>query len=96
METPEAFWGCHKNGAHTPVPGECGQAPPPKKTVSITRHAVDSDGYPVIVLDSYTLDELAELIAPTLKYLIDAHRTSIGPGVLASHAASVIVNREEP
>lgn len=96
---PEDFYGCRracrKAGGHTKTPGECVAGPLVNRTVSISRHAIDGDGYPIIVLDSYTWQELTDLIVPKLKYLIDGHGDKISPEALAGHVASTIISREE-
>lgn len=68
---PHAFDGCNsecrKAGAHTLRWGGCEHAPKPEPTVSMSVVYTDpEDGHPSIGFDTYTVAELADLIAPAL------------------------------
>jgi hypothetical protein len=57
---------CRKPGVHTLVWGECAHARESEPTLSISRVYADTDGHPAIGFDTYTAQELADLIAPAL------------------------------
>lgn len=71
MLTPTSFDGCgrrcRKNLAHTLVYGECEHATPPEPTVSLSRVFTDTDGYPAIGFDVFSVQQLADLIEPALR-----------------------------
>jgi hypothetical protein len=114
-ETAVDFDGCNRKcrqaGAHTLVWGECEHAPEPEPTVSLPRVYTDTDGFPSIGFDTYTVTQLAELIEPAL-HTIKIHlgpnalallergeevRLSVGEYVsLALAAADAIVHRNAP
>lgn len=81
--TPTSFDGCgrrcRKNLAHTLVYGECEQAPAPEPTVSMSRVFTDTDGYPSIGFDSFTVQQLADLIEPALRRVA----IRLGPNAVA-------------
>ncbi|MGA4896717.1 hypothetical protein ACPCAJ_01960 [Streptomyces griseoincarnatus] len=81
--TPTSFDGCgrrcRKNLAHTLVYGECEHAPPPEPTVSMSRVFTDTDGYPSIGFDTFTVQQLADLIEPALRRAA----VRLGPNALA-------------
>lgn len=81
--TPTSFDGCgrrcRKNLAHTLVYGECEQAPPPEPTVSMSKIFKDTDGYPSIGFDAFTVQQLADLIEPALRRVA----LRLGPNALA-------------
>ncbi|MEV5048223.1 hypothetical protein AB0N20_27400 [Streptomyces griseoincarnatus] len=87
--TPTSFDGCgrrcRKNLAHTLVYGECEHAPPPEPTVSLSRVYTDTDGYPSIGFDTFTVPELARLI-----------EGAVGDPLRAAAADRAIVHRHEP
>lgn len=82
------FDGCNRRcrlaGAHTLAWGECEHAPKPEPTVSLSRVYTDTDGYPSIGFDAYTVPELARLIEPAL-----------GDPLKAAAAARRIVHRHD-
>jgi hypothetical protein len=84
--TPTSFDGCgrrcRKALAHTLVYGECEHAPPPEPTVSMSHVYTDTDGYPSIGFDSFTVQELADLIEPALRTVA----VRLGPNALAQLA----------
>ncbi|MGA4900302.1 hypothetical protein ACPCAJ_21210 [Streptomyces griseoincarnatus] len=81
--TPTSFDGCgrrcRKNLAHTLVYGECEHAPPPEPTVSMSRVFTDTDGHPSIGFDTFTVQQLADLIEPALRRVA----VRLGPNALA-------------
>ena len=58
---------CRRKGAHTLRWGRCEHATPPEPTVSMSVVYTDHDGYPSIGFDSYTVQQLADLIEPALR-----------------------------
>lgn len=86
--TPD-FDGCNRKcrvaDAHALVWGECEHAPEPEPTVSLSRVYTAADGFPAIGFDTYTEQQLADLIEP-----------DIGSAELAWVAAHAIVHRHEP
>lgn len=70
MNAPQDFDGCNrecrKPRAHTYRWGGCQHAPQPERTVSISHTYVADDGYPATGFDTYTAQQLADLIAPAL------------------------------
>lgn len=68
---PTDFDGCHrecrKTGTHTLRWGGCEHATPPEPTVSMSKVYTDTDGYPSIGYDQYTVPQLAELIERGLR-----------------------------
>lgn len=94
---PQAFDGCNsecrKAGAHTLRWGGCEHAPKPEPTVSMSAVYTDADGYPSLGFDSYTVDQLAELLDPVLGFeAVRARRGSVDLAHLAAHA---IVHRND-
>lgn len=92
------FDGCNRDcrikGAHTFVWGCCEHAPKPEPTVSISVVYQDTDGYPSIGFDTYTVDQLAELIEPALRdSIIPVHADCLGD--LARTAAEAIIHRHD-
>ena len=81
--TPTSFDGCgrrcRKSLTHTLVYGECEHAPPPEPTVSMSKIFKDTDGYPSICFDNYTVQQLADLIEPALRRVA----VRLGPNALA-------------
>ncbi|MFF7147527.1 hypothetical protein ACFZAO_05570 [Streptomyces griseoaurantiacus] len=81
--TPTSFDGCgrrcRKSLTHTLVYGECEHAPKPEPTVSMFHVYTDTDGYPSIGFDSYTVQQLADLIEPALRRV----SVRLGPNALA-------------
>lgn len=84
---PLDFDGCHREcrikGAHTLVWGGCEHAPKPEPTVSMSVVYQDTDGYPSIGFDTYTVAQLAELIERALR----AGAYVNGPLVITGYAA---------
>lgn len=70
-ETAVDFGGCNRKcrqaGAHTLVWGECEHAPEPEPTVSLSRVYKAADGFPATGFDTYTVQQLAELLEPALR-----------------------------
>ncbi|MFJ4847579.1 hypothetical protein [Streptomyces sp. NPDC088733] len=86
MTTPADFDGCaracRKPRVHTLVWGECEHAPEsarPEPTVSMSHVFVDYDGHNSIGFDSYTLQQLADLIELALRTV----PVRLGPNALA-------------
>lgn len=72
MTTDQDFDGCHREcrikGEHSRVWGGCEFGIRPEPTVSMSKVYTDAgDGYPSIGYDSYTVDQLTDLIEPALK-----------------------------
>lgn len=68
---PNDFDGCNRacrtKQEHTLEWGRCEHAVPPEPTVSMSAVYTDpSDGYPAIGFDTYTVQQLADLIEPSL------------------------------
>lgn len=84
------FAGCHREcrikGRHSRVYGGCEFGIKPEPTVNMSKVFIDTDGYPSIGYDSYTVDRLTDLIEPALKD-ITVH---LGPN------SSAAVRRGEP
>lgn len=59
--------------------GECEHAPKPEPTVSLSKIFQDTDGYPSIGYDNYTVQGLADLIEPALRNV----QVRLGPNALA-------------
>lgn len=57
---------CRKAGAHTLSYGRCEHADKPEPTVSMSKVYTDTDGYPSIGYDQYTVTQLADLIEPAI------------------------------
>src|SRR5690606_12610428 len=70
---------CRLAQKHTLTWGECERAPVPEATVSLSKIFRDGDGYPSIGYDSYTVQELADLIEPALRKV----QIRLGPNALA-------------
>ncbi|MDX3637792.1 hypothetical protein PV728_47990 [Streptomyces europaeiscabiei] len=58
---------CRQKGAHTRVWGECEHGVKPEPTVRLSRVYTDTDGFPSIGFDSYTVAQLGELITAGLR-----------------------------
>lgn len=58
---------CRKAGTHTLRWGGCEHAAKPEPTVSMSVIFTDTDGYPSIGFDSYTAQQLGELITAGLR-----------------------------
>lgn len=58
---------CRQKGTHTRVWGECEHGAEPEPTVSLSRVYTDTDGFPSIGFDSYTVAQLGELITAGLR-----------------------------
>lgn len=84
---------CRLAGAHTLVSGECEHAPAPEPTVSLSHVYTDTDGRKSIGFDTYTVDQLAELLDPVLGG--EAMRARKGSVDLAHLAAHAIVHRND-
>ena len=69
---------CRNSGTHSFVHGDCERAIPPESAITLLRH--DGDGH--IVTLTYTVRELADLIAPALRNV----RITLGPNSLAALA----------
>lgn len=84
------FDGCHREcrvkGKHSRVWGGCEFGIKPEPTVSMSKVYTAGDGYPSIGYDSYTVDQLTDLIEPALKGLT----VRLGPN------SSAAVQRGEP
>ncbi|WP_399554194.1 hypothetical protein OG582_40415 (plasmid) [Streptomyces anulatus] len=80
---------CRKKGAHTRVWGECDHGIQPEPTVSMSKIYTASDGHPSIGFDTYTAQQLADLIEPALR------KANLAGGYdrLALAAAHQIINR---
>lgn len=81
---PQDFDGCNrecrKAGEHTLNWGLCEHAVPPEPYVSMSAVYTDpTDGYPSIGFDTYTEQQLAELIEPALRTVA----VRLGPNALA-------------
>ena len=80
---PVDFDGCRRScrlaGAHTLVRGECEHAPEPEPTVSMSVVFDDTDGHKSIGFDTYTVQQLAELLEPALRRVT----VRLGPNSLA-------------
>lgn len=85
---------CRLAGAHTLVWGDCEHATPPAATVDMCRVYVDHDGQNSIGFDTYTVDQLAELLDPVLGS--QAMRARTGSVDLAHLAAHAIIHRHDP
>lgn len=116
MTTDTDFDGCHREcrvkGKHSRVWGGCEFGIRPEPTVSMSKVYTDpEDGYPSIGFDSYTVDQLTDLIEPALKGLTvhlgpnstaavrrgEPFRLSGGEmWVVARQAAHAIVHRNNP
>jgi hypothetical protein len=70
---------CRLTGKHTLVWGECEHASKPEPTVSLSKIFKDTDGYPSIGYDEYTVQRLADLIEPALRNV----QVRLGPNALA-------------
>lgn len=70
---------CRLARKHTLTWGECEHASKPEPTVSLSKIFKDTDGYPSIGYDSYTVQQLAELIEPALRNV----QVRLGPNALA-------------
>jgi hypothetical protein len=83
MLTPTSFDGCgrrcRKTLAHTLVYGECEHAPLPEPTVTMSRVFTDTDGHKSIGFDSFTVQQLADLIEPAMRRVT----VRLGPNALA-------------
>lgn len=77
---------CRLARKHTLTWGECEHAPKPEPTVSLSKIFKDTDGYPSIGYDSYTVQELADLIEPALRNV----QVRLAPNALA------VLQRGEP
>lgn len=84
---------CAQKQKHTKVPGECAATPPPEKRISVSRPDVGPDGHPIVVLDSFTQQELADLVRPKIAYLLKHHGPHVTADMLAGHVASTLVHR---
>jgi hypothetical protein len=85
MTTDTDFDGCHREcrtkGRHSKVWGGCEFGIKPEPTVSMSKVYTDpADGLPSIGFDSYTVDQLTELIEPSLKDI----RVHLGPNSTAA------------
>lgn len=82
MTEAEDFDGCRRlcrtKGKHTLIIGACARAPKPEPVVSMSKIFVADDGYPAIGYDSYTVQELADLIEPALRQV----QINLGPNAL--------------
>lgn len=80
---PHDFDGCYRacriKQEHTLEWGGCEYAAPPEPSVSMSKVFTDTDGYPSIGFDSYTVPQLAELIEPALRTI----RIHLGPNAVA-------------
>lgn len=94
---PAADWyeaGCARGCSeqHTYRYGRCALGVPPEPTVSLSRVFTAADGHPAIGFDTYTVEQLAELIEPALRdSSIPFHADYLGD--LASTAAEAIIHR---
>lgn len=83
MMTPTTFDGCgricRKTFTHTLVWGECEYAPQPEPTVSMSHVFTDIDGQKSIGFDSFTVEQLADLIEPALRRVT----VRLGPNAIA-------------
>ncbi|MYX14435.1 hypothetical protein GTY67_13615 [Streptomyces sp. SID8374] len=80
---------CRAQGRHTLAWGECEHATQPEPTVSMSKIYTASDGHPSIGFDTYTAQQLADLIEPALR------KANLAGGYdrLALAAAHQIINR---
>lgn len=109
------FTGCHREcrtkGKHSRVWGGCEFGIKPEPTVNMSKVFTDTDGYPSIGYDSYTVDQLTDLIEPALKGITvhlgpnssaaarrgEPFRLSGGEvWAIARQAAHAIVHRNNP
>lgn len=74
--------------------GGCDHADRPEPTVSMSKVYTDSDGFPSIGFDQYTVAQLAELIEPALRDA-DVEVTADYFPDLALAAARAIVHRND-
>ncbi|MFB7244601.1 hypothetical protein ACFCYX_19335 [Streptomyces populi] len=78
------FDGCHRAcrraGKHTLRWGGCEHAPEPEPAVSLPRIYTDTDGHPSLGFDTFTVQQLADLIEPALR----AVPIRLGPNALAT------------
>ncbi|MGW4493806.1 hypothetical protein [Streptomyces sp. NPDC004376] len=70
---------CRRAGQHSLRWGGCEYAEKPEPTAEICKTYTDIDGYPSIGYDSYTVEQLAELIEPALRRV----GIRLGPNALA-------------
>ncbi|MER6602572.1 hypothetical protein [Streptomyces parvus] len=82
---------CRRKGEQTRVWGECEHATEPEPTVSMSKIYTASDGHPSIGFDTYTAQQLADLIEPALR------KANLAGGYdrLALAAAHQIIHRNE-
>jgi hypothetical protein len=70
-QTETDFDGCYRKcrteQRHTMEYGGCEHADKPEPTVSMSKIYTDTDGFPAIGFDTYTVPELAELLEPALR-----------------------------
>jgi hypothetical protein len=90
-QTADDFDGCNRKcrlaGAHTLVWGACEHAVQPEPTVSLSRRYTAADGFPAIGFDTYTVQQLAELIERGMRGA--GVRVSAGRYGDLAHAAAV-------
>lgn len=82
MTTPDfdgCMRACRRAGHHTRHPG-CEHAPAPERTVSLSRTVTAADGHPSITFDTYTEQQLADLIEPALRDV----QIRLGPNAFAA------------
>lgn len=91
---------CHTailaGGDHTRRWGDCIHGVPPEPKVSMSKVYMDTDGYPSIGFDSYTEQELADLIEPAMRGLkIHTDLWDFEYRNLARAAAHAIIHRND-
>jgi hypothetical protein len=82
LNPADDFDGCYRacrvKQKHTLQWGGCEHATPPEPTVSMSKVYTDTDGYPSIGFDQYTVQQLADLIEPALRRVT----VRLGPNAL--------------
>ena len=90
---------CRKQAVHTRVWGECEHGDRPEPTVSMTMVYTDpEDGLPSIGFDTYTVDQLAELIEPAINRPVDGWANPYSEAYghwRARQAAHAIIHRDD-
>lgn len=90
---------CRKAGKHTLRWGGCEYAPEPEPTVGLSCVYIDTDDQPSIGFDTYTVQQLADLITPALITPEDGFALPYDEDygrALALDAAKAIFHRNDP